>query len=185
MYFANFPNIVYDSVGNDDFKIVTNLLRRVSLRAKVREDVLLFDRYDVREGETPEIIADKLYGDSELHWTILLLNNITDRYSQWPKSYTQFLSFLAEKYPFDSSLSTQLVDQTHHYEITQTSGDTTIKIDIGQDNTDHPTATSVTNYEYEENRQDELRQIKLLRENFVGQFVSEYISLHKTGLRNT
>lgn len=86
MYFANFPNIVYDSVGNDDFKIVTNLLRRVSLRAKVREDILLFDRYDVREGETPEIIADKLYGDSELHWTILLLNNITDRYSQWPKS---------------------------------------------------------------------------------------------------
>ena len=68
MYFSSFPSILYDSVGNNDFKIVTNLLRRVSLRAKIREDTLLFDRYDVRGGETPEIIAHKLYGDSELHW---------------------------------------------------------------------------------------------------------------------
>jgi hypothetical protein len=180
MYFANFPNIVYDSVGNDDFKIVTNLLRRISLRAKIREDILLFDRYDVREGETPEIIADKLYGDSELHWTILLLNNITNRYSQWPMSYTQFLSFLAEKYPFDSSLSTQLVDQTHHFEITQTSGDTTVKIDIGTvDTTSDLSATAVTNYEYEEKIQDDLRHIRLLDPSYLTQFISEFESIMK------
>ena len=63
-----------------DFKVVTNLLRRVALRQKVSADVLVFDYYDVKDGETPEIIAHKLYGDSELHWVILLINNITDRY---------------------------------------------------------------------------------------------------------
>ena len=131
----------------------------------------------MRGNESPENLAFELYNDAELHWVILLTNDIYDRYHQWPMNNNQFLAFVNDKYANTNAV--------HHYEITQSSGDTTIKIDIGQDNTDHPTATSVTNYEYEENRQDELRQIKLLRESFVGQFVSEYISLHKTGLRNT
>ena len=63
MYFANFPLIVYDSVGNGDFKIVTNLLKRVALRTKVRTNHFLYDTYDVKDGETPEMIADKLYDD--------------------------------------------------------------------------------------------------------------------------
>ena len=75
MYFSKFPFILYDSIGNFDFKVVTNLLRRVALRANLREDTLVFDTYDVRDGETPEILAHKLYGDSELHWIILLVNN--------------------------------------------------------------------------------------------------------------
>ena len=69
MYFANFPSIVYDASGNFDFKVVTNLLRRVALRQKIRENVLIFDTYDVKNGETPEILADKLYGESELGYS--------------------------------------------------------------------------------------------------------------------
>ena len=48
MYFANFPFIPYDSVGNGDYKLVTNLLKRVALRAKVRTNTALFDTYDVK-----------------------------------------------------------------------------------------------------------------------------------------
>jgi len=64
MYFESFPLIPYDSVGNGNFKLVTNLLKRVALRSKVRTNTLLYDTYDVKEGETPEMIADKLYGVS-------------------------------------------------------------------------------------------------------------------------
>ena len=92
MYFANFPIIPYDSVGNGEFKLVTNLLKRVAVRSKVKTNVMIFDTYDVKEGETPETLADMLYGDSELHWVILLMNNITDRYHQWPMNNNQFLS---------------------------------------------------------------------------------------------
>ena len=63
MYFENFPLIPYDSVGDGEFKIVTNLLKRVAMRSKVKTNVMIFDTYDVKEGETPEIIADKLYDD--------------------------------------------------------------------------------------------------------------------------
>ena len=72
MYFANFPVILYDAVGNFDFKVVTNLLRRVALRANLRDDTLVFDTYTVKDGESPEILAHKLYGDSELHWVTFM-----------------------------------------------------------------------------------------------------------------
>ena len=101
MYFKNFPVIPYDSIGNAEVKFVTNLLRRVTLRANLREDTLVFDTYDVKDGETPEILAHKLYGDPQLHWVILLINNITDRYHQWPKPYIQHIAYLNEKYPMD------------------------------------------------------------------------------------
>ena len=58
-FFSSFPVIPYDSVGNYNFKDVTNILRRVRLRAKVKENVSIFDTYDVKEGETPEMNADK------------------------------------------------------------------------------------------------------------------------------
>ena len=96
MYFANFPLIPYDSVGDGKFKIVTNLLKRVAVRSKVNTNSALFDTYDVKEGESPEIIADKLYGDAELHWIILLVNDITDRYHQWPMSNNQFLGYVKD-----------------------------------------------------------------------------------------
>ena len=171
MYFTNFPFIVYDSVGDGNFKIVTNLLKRVAMRSKVKANTLIFDTYDVKEGETPEMIANKLYDDPELHWVILYINNITDRYHQWPMNFVQFNSFLNEKYSNPNGI--------HHYEISQTSGDTSIKIDIGTDTTGYSEAdlTTVTNREFEEERQDTLRSIRLLDFAYVDQFVLEFRNL--------
>ena len=114
MYFSSFPTIPYDSVGNGDFKMVTNLLKRVSIRSKVKANVSVFDTYDIKEGETPEMIADKLYDDPQLHWIVLMMNNITDRYHQWPKNNNQFLAFIGDKYDNPQGI--------HHYEINQVSG---------------------------------------------------------------
>ncbi len=169
MYFENFPFVLYDSVGDGNFKVVTNLLKRVAVRSKVKINTALFDTYDVKGGETPEMIADKLYDDPELHWIILLLNDITDRYHQWPQNQNQFLAYINDKY--------SNVDATHHYEISQVSGDTTIKIDIGTDNTDYPTASVITNFEYEEELQDKKRKIRLLDPAYLGAFVAEYEKL--------
>ena len=170
MYFDdNFPVIPYDSVGNYKFKDVTNLLRRVALRAKVKTSTLLYDTYDVKNGETPESLADKLYGDSELHWIIMLINDITDRYHEWPMSEAQFSQYLKDKYSNP--------DAVHHYEISQESGDTDIKINIGTSNADYPTATLITNYEHEQKLQDDRRKIRLLDPSFINQFVTEYKSL--------
>tara|TARA_B100000287_G_scaffold118505_1_gene110418 strand:- start:1418 stop:1951 length:534 start_codon:yes stop_codon:yes gene_type:complete len=173
MYFENFPTIIYDSQGDGDFKDVKNLLRRVGLRVHIRTNVLLYDTYDVKEGETPEIIASKLYGDPELHWVILMINNVTDRFHQWPMSTPQFLEFINDKYSNP--------DGIHHYEVPQSSGNTKTKIEIFNevDEDAYTGLTPITNREYEENRQDELRSIRLLDPTYVGQFVSEFKTLMK------
>ena len=65
----------------------------------------------------------------------------------------------------------------HHYEISQTSGDSTLKIDIGPSNADYPTATAVTNLEYEQAEQDKKRKIKLIDPVYVPQIVDEFQAL--------
>ena len=172
MYFDdNFPVIPYDSVGDYKHKDVTNLLRRVGMRAKVKANTLVFDTYDVRNGETPESLAHKLYDDAELHWVILMVNDITDRFHDWPMSESQFLQYLNERY--------DNVDEIHHYEISQESGDTSVKINIGTDTTGYSEAdlTTITNYEYEVERQDTLRKIRLLDGAYIEQFQEEFETL--------
>tara|TARA_Y100001963_G_scaffold157434_1_gene253650 strand:- start:1666 stop:2193 length:528 start_codon:yes stop_codon:yes gene_type:complete len=174
MYFDKFPLFVYDGRGDGELTVVTNLLKRVAMRTKVRAETLLFDTYDVKEGESPESIAFKLYGDTEYQWIVLLFNNITDRYHQWPLTTPQFLQFVNDKYDNPND--------THHYEINQTSGDTTVKINIGTDNTDFPSATPITNIEYEQERQDEIRQIRLLDPTYVEQVTDEFEKLIKQSI---
>ena len=171
MYFDAFPVIPYDSKGDLNYKDVTNLLRRVGMRAKLKSNTLLYDTYNVKEGETPEIIAHKLYGDTTLHWIILFINDITDRYHQWPMSGGQFLDYLNDKYSNP--------DAIHHYETTQTSGDTKVKIEVFNEVDDdaYTGLTPITNREYEEQQQDQRRKIRLLDPSFVEQFIDEYQKL--------
>ena len=168
MYFNTFPVIPYDSVGDYNFKEVTNILRRVRLRAKVKDNTLLFDTYDVKEGETPEMIADKLYGDPELHWVVLMVNDITDRFHQWPMNFSQFNQYVEDKYDD--------INGIHHYEVAQESGDTSIKIWVENDSDTnaYSGATAITNYEHELAEQDRKRKIRLLDVQYLDLFVNEF-----------
>ena len=171
MYFAQFPTIFYDAVGNTDPKVVTHLLKRVAIHSKARSVIALYDTYDVKNGETPESIAHKYYDDAEYHWIVLLVNNITDRFHQWPMNTRQFIAHLTERY--------DNVDGVHHYEINQVSGDTSVKINIGTSNIDEngdtiSSATLITNREYEEEKQNTLRRIRLLDPLYLDQFVEDF-----------
>ena len=178
MYFDSIPKILYDSKGNGEVKVVTNLLKRVAIRTKIRTNALILDTYNVKNGETPESIADKLYDDPELHWVVLMVNDITDRYHQWPMYEQQFNTYVSEKY--DNP------DAVHHYEISQSSGDTSTKIEVYNNSalytgdTDfYSGASIITNREYEEREQDKKRQIRLLDPSFIDQFVEEFKLLMK------
>ena len=178
MYFSSFPKIYYDSKGQGDPKVVTNLLKRVAIRTKVRNNASLYDTYDIMNGDTPESLADRFYDDPELHWVILMVNNVTDRYHQWPMLEQQFNTFVTEKY--DNP------DGVHHYEIEQRSGSTKTKIEVynnsalySGDTDFYSNATTITNREFEEREQDKKRKIKILDPRFVERFVEEFEILMK------
>ena len=171
-YFSKFPLMTYDIKGNKVRKLLPNILRRVKLKAAVADGQVIFDKYDVKEGEKPEDVAYKWFGDAELHWVILMTNNITDRYYGWPMNSVQFAEFLADKYGDNT-------DAVHHYEIPRDSGRTTGKGPsdysyLVEVNSDTDNATSISNRQFEEREQDKKRQIQLLSKSLLGDFIAEF-----------
>ena len=165
-YFQMFPDTLYDAKGDGNYTVMKDILTRVKLVASKKENILNFDYYNVQDGETPEMIAHKYYGDVNLHWTILVANDIVDYYNDWPMSVQKFEKFVFDKYDNPQAI--------HHYEISQTSGETTTTIDVGMNTTDYPSATAISNYTYEDRLQEQKRQIRLISPDFISQFVSEF-----------
>ena len=168
-YFSYLPTILYDPIGDGTAKLATNIMSRVRVRTNMKKEIIMLDPYNVKENETPEIVADKHHGSTDYHWIVMLLNDISDVNHDWVKSTRQLQKYLLSKYT-----ETQLTE-THHYESYQTSGDTTIKIEV--ENINYPSASIVTNYEYEVALNDGKREINLLRNEYLGFFVDEFQSL--------
>ena len=167
-YFNKFGTILYDPAGDGSGKLCTDIMSRVRVRANMKKEIVMLDPYNVKENETPEIVADKHHGSSYYHWVVMLMNDISDVNHDWVKSTRQMQKYLMSKYT-----ETQLTE-THHYEIPQTSGDTTIMIEV--ENSTYPSATTVTNYEYEVALNEEKRSIDLLRNEYLAFFVDEFKS---------
>ncbi len=168
-YFQYFPTVMYDPVSNgENAKLVTNILQRVRVRTSMKKNIVMLDKYDVKENETPEIVADMHHGSPYYHWVVMILNDISDVHHDWPKSTRQMQKYVSIKY------SSAQLDEIHHYEIAQSSGDTTIKIEVPQGTSG---ATPVTNLEYETALNEEKRSIDLLRNEYLGFFTEEFSSL--------
>ena len=168
--------MVYDVKNNGNYKLLPDILKRVKQRNAIASGQFIFDTYDVRNGEKPEDIAYKWFGDAQLHWVILMTNDVTDRYYQWPMSDAQFEEFIADKYSNP--------DGIHHYEVTKDSGRTTGQgpndySHLVEVNSDTDNAISISNRQYEERVQDKNRSIRLLNQRFLSDFIEEFDKLIK------
>ena len=177
-YFSRFPMMTYDVAGNKDYKLLPDILRRVKLRSGLRSSSFMFEKYDVKDGEKPEDVAFKWFGDPEYHWVILMTNNVTDRYYQWPLSQPQFAEHLTDKYGAGSE------DAVHHYEKTTDSGPTSSNgpndySHLVECNEDDENPAIITNRQYEQRQQDGYRQINLLDRRYLRTFIAEFENLIK------
>jgi len=194
-YFDTLPKIIQtDAQGIS--QVFTNLLARASVIPDLLKNPAVYYTYDIQEGDTPEIIAHKYYGDSYRYWIVLYANNLLDPEWDWPMTSTVFDSYIASKYPEGNTTST-----IHHYDkiLTQVDNDTntitvnTVQIDetsynslttgtetlaIGNSTvTITTTKTPVTIYEYELNLNESKRNIKILNSAYVGQVENELQNL--------
>jgi hypothetical protein len=115
-YFKELPNLqvvnrTKNDISSDEVVIIKNIFKR----PKIREDFLsvfsAFDYYSIVENERPEQVAEKIYGDPELDWVILITNNITNINDQWPITLDSFNRYLLDKYGSDEKIS-----EIKHYE---------------------------------------------------------------------
>lgn len=194
-YFDTLPKIIQtDSTGKS--RIFTNLMARASIIPEILKSPLVYYEYTIQDGDTPEIIAYKYYGNSYRYWIVLFANELLDPEWDWPMTSTVFDSYIAAKYPSGNTTST-----VHHYEkiLTQTDSATntvtinTVEIDETTYNslitgsktltvanntvTVDTTKNAVTVYEYETNLNESKRTIKILNSLYVDQVETEFKKL--------
>jgi hypothetical protein len=111
-FFTKYPKITYDIDGTGtNTRLIIDIIHRAKFIDIVKSNLVIFYPYHVKEGETPEIIAHKLYGSSQYYWVVLLSNNIMDLWRDWPLSYDQMQQYLIHRY---GSVPTSQTTIDHH-----------------------------------------------------------------------
>jgi len=155
MYFRRFPKILYEFQVGDVRKVITTTDILINLRfLKVAlNKITLYNEYDIGEGETPEIISEKLYGRPDYHWVLMILNERYDYIDDFPLTYLELDKRIMQLYGEED-------DAVHHY--TKTIGDKVFTVD----STD-PDAYPVSNREYENSLNESKRRIKVLSPQII------------------
>lgn len=99
-YFSEFPLIAYD-FSTDKEKIsylLRDITRNVRFRKDVLSDLILYDEYDIMDGETPELISAKVYGSPYFHWVVMLANEAYNWVEDYPLTDAELNTYIEEKY---------------------------------------------------------------------------------------
>jgi hypothetical protein len=98
-YFNFFPRTpYYKGVNSSSLDELTNITARFGFQADLKNNAAAYYNYLVKDGDTPEIIASKIYGSPERHWIVLSMNDITDPLYQWPLTQRTIIKFINKKY---------------------------------------------------------------------------------------
>ena len=104
MYFKSFPYTYYSLDNTATAQLITNITTRIALSDEVKNNLSIYDEYDIKDGETPEIVADRFYGNPQLHWIILHTNEILDARFDWPLTSDNLNKYIAGKYASASAV---------------------------------------------------------------------------------
>ena len=98
-YFNYFPKALYSSnTKTSGLDEITNITARFGFEQSLKENSSAFYKYDLQEGDTPEIVAAKFYDSPERHWIVLMFNDIYDPQYDWPLQYSTFIEYVDKKY---------------------------------------------------------------------------------------
>ena len=206
-YFRELPNISYPSLLPSNNKvedriIVKNLFKRSKLRTDVDQSITAFNYYYIEQGMRPDVLAQEIYGDSELDWVILTSNNIINVRDQWPLEHDNLHEYMLDKYGSDQNIlgihhseTIKIVDEYNRVilkgglevdanftftfvgTVTSSTG-SLIKVNFGgsSSNTITP-VVSITNYDYETKQNEEKRRIKILKPEYLPLFLTNHKSI--------
>ena len=184
-YFRELPDLEYqspltDKVSSTDYIRVKNIFRRVKLRDDLSKTVIIFNKYQIEEGERPDTLAEKLYDRADLDWVVLICAGVTNVRNQWPLSSRDIYRFSEEKYGNE-------LNATRFYETTEVKdSQNRLILPAGKivdsgftiPNPDDVTLTlnpvvGVSNYEYETRINDEKRSINILKKIYLQTFLND------------
>jgi hypothetical protein len=160
MYFKDFPKFLYDfnyDANTNKTSVVTDITRNVRFRKELLSSITYFDEYDIVDGETPEIIAEKIYGNAEYHWIIMLANDRYDYLSDFPLPEAQLVRHIEKLYGTNANGIKHYVDAR---------GFTV--------NSDFPGALPETFATHERNINESKRKIKIISPQLVNTILKNF-----------
>ena len=86
--------MVQDVEDKPQADVVTDVIARFAFEQDLVENDASYYEYEVKDTDTPEIIADKFYGSPERHWIVLGLNQIIDPQWDWPLQYPTLIKYV-------------------------------------------------------------------------------------------
>jgi hypothetical protein len=204
-YFNYFPKALYTN-DNESGVVVTNITARFAFEKSYRDNSAVYYEYDIQDSDTPEIIAYKMYGNSERHWIVLMMNEIVDPQYDWPLDQRTIINYINDKYSANASAGQTGISwaqqNTHSYykietrttNSTNTSIEKKIEIDSntytsliesidnltlkdGNTITIKVTKETQSYYDYEIELNESKRTIKLIKPEFVDKLENELISV--------
>ena len=140
--------------------LMTDITRNIRFRRDILANVTVYDEYDIVDGETPEIIAEKFYGNAQYHWIVMLANERYDYRADFPLQTVDLEIYITDKYGDQA-------DAVHHYE--SASGHIV--------DSDFPGAVSVSNRQYEESLNEQKRRIKIISPAIINTVLKNYKDL--------
>jgi len=183
-YFRELPDLLYQSphsnrISSGTYVSAKNIFRRMKIRDDLKNVFSVFNKYEIDDGERPDIVAKNLYGKSNLDWVVLITANIINVRDEWPLSSKELYDFTVSKYGLKN------INDVRHYETTEVKNNRDIVVlpkgkivdeDFKIPNPDNLNAElnpvrGITYYEYEVNLNDEKRNIDVLREEYLQQFL--------------
>lgn len=161
-YFEYFPMLSYSLDGGETRFLVPDIMRRVKFSDIMLEHSSFFSEYYLQDSDNYESLAFNIYGDANLHWIILMANNIVDPLGEFPKSANDLEAFCIKKY---GSLAAAY--KPHHY----------VNSDGLAVDSNYPSAYPVSNFEYESELNEAKRKIRIVKPEYVGQLITMFKGL--------
>ena len=183
-FFQHYPQINYDITGEKPIKTKTaiNIMVKAKLKNIIQNDIVNYFPYSVPESERPDITSFKIYGDVKYTWLIFLINGIYDPLFDWPLNSREFGAYVKNKYGTLSAAKNGI----HHYEkivrtrieatgTTEAFPEARIEVDITTYNALDPSVRNIVYYyDWEVDRNEAKRDIKLIGRNFVADILTEH-----------
>lgn len=97
-YFKNFPAVDYFFGDKTTSTRFPNLMVYADLIDQIKDDVSVYTEYNIQDGDRADQISQKLYGTTDYHWTIHLMNDDI-RCHGFPLAYRDVVEKAKVDYP--------------------------------------------------------------------------------------
>ena len=199
-YFSYFPKTDHDLTNIGQSVKLTNILRRFKIPSELSDRSDVYYEYDIQDGDRPDTVAEKYYGDSKYSWLVLHFTSMKDVHFDWPLGTYDFEEYIKGKYGSLAAAQAEIQEYRIYLSKIRNGVKVPAEAEVLYDGTSllerfvvvdqetyNATASNfqkaaVSKYDYEVELNDAKRSIKLLDKRYLSQVRDEVEDILRNGV---